>query len=231
MRGLIRRSVPVAALALVAALVGSPSAAAETDGPCQATIAGESPAGRDTGPRGEPIDVDEDERVRVTMTSLRPITRLKVDLEWAGLRLPVHDDPTEGTEWERVVELEDYSIYGVGLYKIVGTSEGQGFSCTASALVDVDGVPWRLPAGIAGLVATVIGTIGILALLVRRRASGVAPFAGAFFGLLLGAGVGLLLQQLSVVYPTAIVAGLLLGGGLVLGILSGMFGRRAGPSY
>jgi hypothetical protein len=54
---------------------------------------------------------------------------------------------------------------------------------------------------------------------------------GAFFGLLLGAGVGVLLQQLSIVYPTALVAVMLLGGGLALGILSGFWGQRTGRAY
>jgi hypothetical protein len=113
----------------------------------------------------------------------------------------------------------------------VGTSEGQGFSCTGAALVDVQGDALRTPAGIAGLVAAVVGAIGLLRYLVRRRASGAAPFVGAIFGLLLGAGVGVVLQQLAIVYPTALVAVVLLGGGIVLGILSGTWGQRTGPRY
>ena len=220
MQGLIAGSVPVA-LATLAALALPPTATAEIEGPCRATIAGENVAARDTGSRGEPIEVGENARVQVSMTATRPITRLRVELEFAGLGWTVHDAPAQGTSWTRTVDVADYSKYGVGLYKIVGSSEGQGFSCTGAALVDVQGDALRTPAGIAGLVAAVVGAIGLLRYLVRRRASGAAPVVGAFFGLLLGAGVGVLLQQLAILYPTALVSVLLLGGGIVLGILSG----------
>jgi hypothetical protein len=221
----------VVALAVAAALSVTPAAVAEIEGPCQASIAGEDVAALDTGPRSEPIEVREKARVRVSMTSTRPITRLKVDLEFAGLRWNVHDAPSEGLTWTRVVNVADYSEYGVGLYKVVGTSEGQGFSCSGAALVDVQGTPLETPAAIAGLVATIVGAIGVLSLLFRRRASGAASFVGAFFGLVLGAGVGVLLQQFSVVYPTVLVAVAALGGGLALGVLAGLWSRRTGRAY
>jgi hypothetical protein len=236
MRGRITGSALVAVpalavLGLAAAVTVAPGARAEIEGPCQASIAGQSVAALDTGPRSEPIEVREKARVQVSMSSTRPITRLVVELEFGGLRWSVHDAPTEGTTWTRVVDVADYSKYGVGLYKVVGTSEGRAFSCTGAALVDVQGSALRKPAGIAGLAAAIVGAIGVLRLLFRRRASGAAPFVGAFFGLLLGAGVGVLLQQLSIVYPTALVAVMLLGGGLALGILSGFWGQRTGRAY
>lgn len=221
----------VAVALVVAALSVAPAAVAEVEGPCQASIAGEDAAALDTGPRSEPVEVREKARVRVSMTATRPITHLKVDLEVAGLRWNVHDAPSEGTTWTRVVNVADYSKYGVGLYKIVGTSEGQGFSCSGAALVDVQGTPLKTPAGIAGLAAAIVGAIGVLSLLFRRRASDAASFVGAFFGLVLGAGVGLLLQQFSVVYPTVLVALAALGGGLVLGAIAGLWSQRTGRAY
>ncbi len=231
MRGRITSWVAVVAIAVLAALTLVPAAPAEIEGPCQATIAGRNVAALDTGARGEPIVVAEDARVPVSMSSARPITRLKVELEFGGVAWTVHDAPTEGTSWARVVNVADYSKYGVGLYKVVGRSEGQGFTCAGAALVEVEGSPLRTPAGIAALAAATVGTIGLLSLLFRRRASGAAPFVGAFFGLLLGAGVGLLLQQLAVVYPTLIVALIALGGGLALGVAIGIRGQRSGPRY
>jgi hypothetical protein len=221
----------VSLLAVAAALVYSPSAGAEIDGPCQASVARRSVAGLDTGPRSEAIEVREKARVPVTMTATRPITHLTVELEFAGLRWTVHDDATEGSTWTRFVNVADYSKYGVGLYEVVATSDGQDFTCAGAALVDVQGTPLRTPAGIAGLAAAIVGAIAIVSLLFRRRASGAAPFVGAFFGLLLGAGVGVLLQQLSVLYPTVLVALLLLGGGGALGLLVGLGSRRAGRPY
>jgi hypothetical protein len=48
---------------------------------------------------------------------------------------------------------------------------------------------------------------------------------GAVFGVLLGAGAAVLLQQFAIVYPTMIVAVIALGGGALLGIVGGLFGR------
>lgn len=231
MRGRFTGAVLVSVLAVVVALGLAPAAATEIDGPCQASIAGRNVAALDTGPRSEPIEVRENARVRVSMTSTQPITQLKVELEFAGLSWTVHDATTEGTTWTRVVNVGEYSKYGVGLYKVVGTSEGQGFSCSGAALVDVQGSPLETPAGLGGLAATVVGAIGVLGLSFRRRTSAAAPFLGAFFGLLLGAGVGVLLQQFSILYPTAIVALLVLGGGLALGVLVGLWSQRTGPGY
>lgn len=224
-------SVLTVALAAAAGLTVAPSALATVDGPCQASIAGENVAALETGALSEPIKVRENERVPVTMTSARPITHLTVELEFGGLGWTVHDEPTEGTSWAKVVNVSDYSDYGVGLYKVVGTSTGQGFSCTGAALIEVEGEPLKTPVGIGGLVAAIVGAIGVLRLAFRRRASGAAPVVGAFFGILLGAGVGVLLQQFALVYPTLIVALIALGGGFALGIVSGLWGRRTGPAY
>jgi hypothetical protein len=54
---------------------------------------------------------------------------------------------------------------------------------------------------------------------------------GAILGVLLGAGVGVLLQQFAILYPSLILALIALGGGALLGILSGLFGRRGRPRY
>lgn len=231
MQGRITVSLLVLALAAAVALTVSPSALAEIEGPCQASIAGENVAPLDTGARSEPIVVQEKARVPVTMSSARPITHLTVEIEFGGIGWTVHDEPTEGTSWAKVVNVSDYSKYGVGLYKVVGTSTGQGFSCTGAALVEVEGSPLSTPAGIAALALTIVGAIGVLRLALRRRASGAAPVLGAIFGLMLGAGVAVLLQQFSIVYPTMIVALIALGGGVAAGILSGLAGQRSGPRY
>jgi hypothetical protein len=221
----------VALLVVVAALVSAPVVVADTEGPCQASIARQSVAALGTDPRSEAIEVREKARVPVSMTATAPITHLTVELEFAGLRWTVHDQQTEGMTWARVVNVADYSKYGVGLYKIVATSEGRGFTCEGAALVDVEGSALRTPAGIAGLAAAIVGAIGVVSMLFRRRASGAAPFVGAFFGLLLAAGLGVLLQQLSVLYPTALFALLLLGGGVLLGLLVGLGSRRTARPY
>jgi hypothetical protein len=222
-------SVALVLAALAAALVAPQAALAEIEGPCQATVAGQNVATADTSATGEPIKVREEARVPVTMTSQRPITNLRVEIEFGGIGWAVHDEPTEGTSWARTVDIGDYSKYGVGLYKIVGTSSGQGFSCTGAALVEVDGSPLTTIAGLAGVGLAVVGGLGLLWVLFRGP--GGAPAWGVVLGLLLGVGVGVLLQQFSIVYPTMIVALIAVGGGAALGLVLGLFGRSSGPRY
>jgi hypothetical protein len=218
----------LAVAAATAALVAPPAARAEIDGPCQATIAGEAVAAKDVSATGEPITVEENARVPVTMSAPRPINMLKVEIEFAGISWTIHDEPTEGTSWAKTVNVADYSKYGVGLYKIVGKSSGQSFSCTGAALVEVDGNPLTTVAGLVGLGLAIVGALGVL--WVASRGPGGAPVVGAVLGVLLGAGVAVLLQQFAIVYPTMIVALIALGGGALLGIVCGLFGR-SGPKY
>ena len=218
----------LALAAATAALVAPPAAHAEIDGPCQATIAGENIAAKDVSATGEPITVEESARVPVTMSAPRPITMLKVEIEFAGISWTVHDEPTEGTSWAKTVNIADYSKYGVGLYKIVGSSSGQAFSCTGAALVEVDGNPLTTVAGLVGLGLAIVGALGVL--WVAVRGPGGAPVVGAVLGFLLGAGVAVLLQQFAIVYPTMIVALIALGAGALLGMVCGLFGR-SGPKY
>ena len=226
---LLRIALAVTALALAAALVAPHPALAEIEGPCQATVAGQNVATRDTSATGDPIKVREEARVPVTMTAQRSITHLTVEMEFAGLGWKVHDEPTEGTSWARSVDVGDYSKWGVGLYKVVGTSSGQGFSCTGSALIEVDGSPLRTLAGLVGLGLAAVGGLGVL--WVAFRGPGGAPLWGVILGLMLGVGVAVLLQQFSIVYPSAIVALIALGGGAGLGLIMGLLGRSAGPRY
>jgi hypothetical protein len=216
-------------LAALAALVASAPANARIDGPCQVSIGGEDVSGRDTGPLSDPIEVEDDNPTSVTMTSTEPITRLKVEVEFVGLRWTVHDRPTTGTTWASEVPVHDYNAYGVGLYKVVGTSYGEGFTCTGAALVDVvsdeELDPLVTVAGLAGLTMSLIGLFGVLTVALRAgRTGAVSVFGSALFGLILGAGVGVLLQQFSTLYPTIGITGALLAGGAALGLLFALFG-------
>jgi hypothetical protein len=217
------------ALAVVAALTAAPDAAARIDGPCTAAIGGQNVAERDTGPLDDPIEVDNDNPTSVLMASEQPITRLKVEIEFAGMRWTVHDRPTTGTRWASEVPVHDYAIYGIGLYKVIGTSYGEGFECSGAALIDVVGDepldPLVTVAGLAGLALSLIGAFGVLAVALKAGQTGAVPIiASGFFGLLLGAGVCVLLQQFSTVYPTLGVTGALLAGGAALGLVFTLFG-------
>ena len=96
-----------AALASVLALAAAPVGGATIEGPCTASIAGVPVANRGTSARSDAIKVSEGTRVRVTMAASKPIDRLKVELEFAGIRWTVHDEPTTGTTWTKTVDTDD----------------------------------------------------------------------------------------------------------------------------
>jgi hypothetical protein len=222
------------ALVVLMALIAAPKAFASIDGSCAGQIAGQDVAPLRTGPLSDAITVSKERPVSVTMSSDRTLTRLKVEIEFAGVQWTVHDRPTTGTSWASEVPVDDYAIYGLGLYKIVATSEGQGFTCTGSGLVRVEGdhelAPLATIAGIAGLGLGLTGVLGVLGVATRVGRGRSAPFLGLFLGVLLGAGVTVLLQQFAVAYPTVGVAGGLVAIGAAIGLTLSLFGLPARSS-
>ena len=218
------------AIALVAALAlaAAPQAPASITGPCTAEIAGQDATPLRTGPLEDALTVDRDGLVSVTMSSERPLARLQVELEFAGIRWTVHDRATDGTRWASEVPVDDYGVYGMGLWKVVASTEGSEFTCEATALISVEDDhpldPLATISGLAGLGLALVGLLGMLAVAARIGKSRAAPFSGLLLGALLGAGVGVLLQQFSVVYPTVGVAGALVAVGAALGLAFSVFG-------
>jgi hypothetical protein len=224
----------VPAVLVLGVLAAAPQAAAEVVGPCTAEIAGQDMATLMTGPLDEALTVGRDSLVSVTMSSERPLTLLQVELEFAGVRWMVHDRPVTGTTWASEVPVEDYGLYGMGLWKVVTSSEGRGFTCEAEALIEVQDDheldPLATIAGLGGLGLALTGLLGSLAVASRIGKSRAAPFSGILLGLVLGAGVCVLLQQFSVVYPTLGVAGALLAAGAAFGLAFSLFGLPGGES-
>ena len=214
------------AFVMVLGLVAAPEALATIEGPCEATIAGEDVVARDTFARSDAISVRQTGAVPVIMTADRPIGRLKVAIEFGGIRYTVRDEATTGTTWTSVVPVDDYATYGIGLYKIVGISTGQGFTCEAVALVDVQGNPFETAAGAIGIGMVIVGGLGVLSFALRGGRPGLATLLAMFLGVVLAAGIGLLLQQYGLFYPTRIAAILVLAGGALLGFLAGIVGSR-----
>lgn len=223
-----RLAILVAALSALFALAAAPEAPATIKGPCTGRIAGQDVAPQLTGPLDDAVKVHKDDLVSVTMSSEQPLTRLKVELEFAGQRWTVHERPTTGTSWVSEVPVDDYALYGIGLYKIVASSEGQGFTCTGTALVSVEGDneldPLKTVAGIAGFMLALFGLVGVLAVAARVGKARSAPFLGILAGAVLGVGAVVLLQQFSIVYPTVGVTGGLVAIGAALGLAFSLFG-------
>ena len=216
----------VTALVVVLGLAFAPEALATIDGPCEATVAGEDVVARDTFARSDPISVPETGGVPVTITANRPLDNLKLEIEFAGIPYEVRDEPTTVNSTTGVVPVDDYAKYGIGLYKIVATSTGQGFTCVATALVDVQGNPLETAAGAIGIAMVIVGGLGVFSFALRGGRPGLATLLAMFLGVILAAGIGLLLQQYGLFYPTQIASILVLVGGAALGFLAGVFGSR-----
>ena len=182
---------------------------------------------RGTSARSDAISVPDTGGVLVTMTSERPLSQLKVEIEFGGIGYTVHEGRTTGTEWSSVVPVDEYSPYGIGLYKIVATTAGRGFTCEGAALVDVQGEPLETAAGAIGVGMLIVGGLGVLSFLLRGGRTRLAPFLGAFLGVIFSAGAGILLQEYGLLYPTLTTAIGFVVGGAALGFIAGLIGSRA----
>ncbi len=214
------------AFVVILALGAAPVASATIEGPCDATIAGEDVVARDTFIKSEAISVPQTGAVAVTITADRPIERLKLQFEFAGFRYTAHDEPTTVTQATGVVPVDEYSAYGIGLYKIVGTATGQGFTCEATALVDVQGNPLETAMGAIGVGMVVVGGLGVVSFLLRGGRVARAMLLASFLGLVLASGIAILLQQYGLFYPTRIATILVAVGGVLVGFLAGVLGSR-----
>ena len=216
----------VTALVVVLGLALAPEALATIEGPCEALMAGEDVVARDTFARSDAISVPQTGAVPVTMTADEPIDRLKLEIEFAGIPYEVSDEPTTVRSTTGVVPVDDYAKYGIGLYKIVATSTGAGFTCVATALVDVQGNPLETAAGAIGIAMVIVGGLGVFSFALRGGRPGLATLLSMFLGVILAAGIGVLLQEYGLFYPTQIAAILVLIGGAALGFLAGVLGSR-----
>ena len=227
----LRLAIALTGLVSLAALAASPEATARIDGPCTGTIGGQDVSERDTGPlsrsdrggRRQP-------RVGDDAVGRSPSSGSRSRSSSPACSGPSTTVPRRERRWVSEVPVHDYAVYGIGLYKVIATSTGQGFTCTGEALVDVEGdepldplVTDRRPRRAHAEPRRRFRRAGGRA----EGRHGRAPCpssAPRSSGSLFGAGVGVLLQQFSVVYPTLGVAGALLAGGAALGLLFTLFG-------
>ena len=227
----IRVFLVLAASTGLAALAAQP-ALGEINGPCSASIAGQGVRDRGTSATSDAIEVSRHSSVPVSMSAKSEISHLKIQIEFAGIRWTVRDKPSHGTSWANSVPADKYAKYGVGLYKVVGSSSGSGLSCSGAALVRVKGNPLSTVAGLAGLAATLLGLAGMIGSFVLALRRGRMRIGGSILALvsgLVGAlGLGTLLQQYALLYPTRTAAVALLVGGPVAGLVLSTLGRVLG---
>jgi hypothetical protein len=225
--------IPLAAVAMLAiAAIVVPSATAEISGPCNATINGQNVKNQGTGAFASPITVQNDAVVPVAMSAGGQISQLKIQIQFAGMSWTVRDKASHGTSWSSDVKVKNYAKWGVGLYKVVGSSGG--VSCSGSALVKVKGNPLTTVAGIVGLVAALMGLGGIGAAVAMTMRAGALSFGrslgGAVFGIIAGLGLAVLAQEYSIMYPTlgAAIGSVGLGGLFGIGLV--FIGKLVGSS-
>lgn len=146
-----------------------------------------------------------------------------------GIGLPLLDkqgDSVSGAAGP--YRIADYDRY-TRVLAVAGTSN----TCDGNILIIVDDVaPLSTWAGILGVIAAVLGIIGLVATMFQLP-NGSARVVGMVVGVVAGLGIGLLLQQVEILDPANFLGLLLPGGGAILGlILPGIAyrGRIAPPA-
>jgi len=216
------RHLAVGAVLAVTALAAAAPAAASIAGPCNASVAGVNVANRSGTAAGDAIHVQKNAIVPVTMGWSSGISHLKITVSMAGFHWTVTDQAASGTSWARSVDVGKYAKWGAGLYQVTGVSTGKvaGTQCSGTALVKVGGNPLATTAGVVALVLAVLGAVGLVAVAaIASTHLNRATFSGLGAGLLLALGIGTLLQEYALVYPTRGIALATLCAGGVAGLL------------
>jgi hypothetical protein len=175
------------------ALLPASTANAQAIG-CTATIQG-TPVDR-ISDWPDALVVEANSKIVVRGQSEAPVTSLSIDLDFAGLRWGFRPETSaaEGTRWAAALNVADHASQGVGLYRVVASTDG----CIAEGWIKVVG---RSPfTTVAGLVATGILALGlclqVVGLVRARRGKGMAlSIAG---GVPTGIGALVLSQQFGV---------------------------------
>lgn len=138
-------------------------AGAEVSGGCTGSVNGQDVGGRSSTDPAQAIQVQWNSSVPVVVKAPAPITGYHVDMEYAGVRFTVANGASNGNSWSSNVAVDQYSKYGVGLYKVIGSSTGPG-ACDAAFLIGVVGKdPLSTPAGAAAAAILAIGAVTTVA--------------------------------------------------------------------
>ena len=147
--------------------------------------------------------------------SATPQTSAQLKVVLFGVGLPLLDrtgNSNSGTAGPyRIADHDRYTR----VLAVAGTST----NCDGSVLILVDDVsPLTTWAGVLGVIAALLGVIGLLASLTQVP-SGNARVVGMVVGVVAGLGIGLLLQEMAILDPANVLGLLLPGGGAVVGII------------
>ena len=173
-RNAMATAVVAASFAGLAVIVGTQLAYAQSlDGGCTATINGHDPKGLT---KSDPLVVHKGERVSVNGVVPPSVASLPANQITSNTKIKVlfiegvvepsdTQKPGTGPDWGGSVNVDDYLKYGVGLYKIEGSSSGNpGWSCTGSGYVKLsDGSPLSKPIGQGATALFAVAGLGALA--------------------------------------------------------------------
>ena len=158
----------------------TPAGAAAEPG-CAATI-----NGLDAYSASSPSDaivLAKDQQVDVSGSVASGPVTYSVEMEFAGIGWSVADGSANGNVWSDTLEVNKYTKYGVGLYKVrVVASNAAGDTCRLTTYVNVDG---GVLSGTAGKVGVGVLAVGGAALVGSSIAaafgSASGPAAGKLF--------------------------------------------------
>jgi len=239
----VTRRRPVAALALGIGTVlgalgglgvlGTPGAA-QILGACVVTVNGTDANRADRPDRA--FEFGRGDVIEIVGTSTAPVRSYDITLEYGPIRFPAKSGTPSGddTRWSGEVRVDDYTPFGVGLYKVEGSSTGAA-PCSGTAYLRITG-PFPLVT-VAGAVATLLAVGGIAGMVSALRPTGQPGrghrVRGPIFGAVAGIGIAVLLQQFAVLpMSTALLLGAPAVGalaGLALGWPRGGAGGPATP--
>ena len=164
-RAVTRLVTTIAATGLAVLAWGAP-ATAEVDGPCDALIKGVSAHDVSSTDPSQAIKVQPDETVDYSLASAAGITQRRFLMEYAGISIVIDKGTNKGdsTFSSGSAAVKSYAWLGAGLYKVSGEATlKNGTTCTGAVLIDVAGNPLSTVLGVNGVIAVVIGLIGLIA--------------------------------------------------------------------
>jgi len=188
------------------AVVGVTPGGAQSRGACVVTVKGTPTTRADTP--GRAFEFGTGDVIEVVGTSTAPVRAYDITLHYGFIGFPAKSDTPTGddTRWSGEVQVDDYTPFGVGLYRVEGTSSGAA-PCSGWAYVRITG-PFPL-ATVAGAVAAVLAGVGIVGALTALRPTGRPGrghrVRGPLFGAVGGTGIAVLLQQFAVVPMSALL--------------------------
>jgi hypothetical protein len=187
-------------IALLGALVvpGHP-ANAQAEGACVVAIEGRSVD--EIADWADAVAVDAAGTVTLQGRSDTPVSFLRVELDFAGLLLRISPEGVQaaGGDWAAVLNVADHASQGVGLYRVVATTDG----CTAKGWVKVVGrSPFTTTAGLVATGVVLFGLVLQVIGLIRAR-KGKGMVLSLIGGVPTGLGALVLSQQFGVLPVTA----------------------------